>query len=1106
LSDPTFIEASRLEPAGHGNERASPHRRGVQNITILPEVSRASILCNGTISFYALPELSPAPNGREVHGCQWVGGLDLNSDGTASDVQELMIANARRITVVKVGEKIQGLKNIQYPGCLGAVRRNSIACVADNRAYALLEIEHQQKIPLFPISSLDESHAASIGKVEDLPSQDGSVPARGSSLAHRGPTAGVASAHSRSSSLSNFVSGIGKRQASPQGNASTRNRLASPDARQRNRSPQTAPSEDSGASSVVPNSVQLGHAASADAPASTASKSSVPVPGMTALLKPHVLSLHPNEFFLTTGTTGHEPGVGIFVNVDGDAVRGTIDFERYPESIALDKSTQNLDSSRPQAGEMEGILCAMMRTEGEAETSKGIRVYPLASEPSEMTRSSEWIKLPENGQNAGIQGIISPIDQNFRQVSDRLRLVRVPIPQPATGDSRDNSRLSGGTSTPDWENKRNEEETAFSRNFGDSKSQLMVWSQNNLFCLTSNPLLLQLEARLDPIEDSTDDRIFTEILDELRNRDARTETDFLSFNYIRQKASLLVFARLVSGSLGESLLSASLKTTENALIESNIDPRVIMLLLPLLREEGLQGSQGIWLAAGLTNHVEELLTANADNNEDVPLETWQMIRRYLATWQTKRGFGSISDEQNVFDSVDSALLRVLLHLEASLPRGSPAASAVRAKLNNVVDNWKGNFDRAVFLLEQHQRLFALSRLYQSRRLARDVLATWKRVVNGEPDSVGELDSESAETQIRRYLVNIRDTALVQEYALWLAQRNPDLAIEVFTDDKSRVKFPPPEVVQLLKKAAPSAVQAYLEYLVFNKGNTKYADDLIGYYLDSVLNVLESSESARDFLSQSYSTYRALEPPKPTYLSFIHEHAPPEPWWQSRLRLLQLLGCGNYASTSTSTGSDLTYSIPTVLQRLAPFSSYLVSESIILDARQGRHLEALRLLTHGLGDYDTAVRYCYFAGPLSSSTIIDESQLPPFETQKDLFNALLDEFLSIEDLSTRLERSSELLAKFAKWYDPMDVLSRIPDDWDLGLISEFLLRTMRALRSEMLEASVVKALSAAENLRKQAEFVEVCEKLGAKIEAQRAENGNNHPATGPRTDSLDVSVS
>jgi predicted RNA-binding protein YlqC (UPF0109 family) len=251
------------------------------------------------------------------------------------------------------------------------------------------------------------------------------------------------------------------------------------------------------------------------------------------------------------------------------------------------------------------------------------------------------------------------------------------------------------------------------------------------------------------------------------------------------------------------------------------------------------------------------------------------------------------------------------------------------------------------------------------------------------------------------------------------------------------------------------------------------DDLIAYYLDTILNVLQSSAEARASLKESYSTYRALRPPKPTYLHFISEDAPSEAWWQSRLRLLQLLGGPNTVFTATA-GKDLSYSIEAVLSRIEPFQDELVSESIILDGRQGRHKEALRLLTHGLGDYDSAIRYCLFGGSSRAQSIKGSEQA-------ELFRCLLMEFLRIEDVSDRIERTSDLLARFSHWFEVHDVLAMVPDDWSVDILSGFLAHVFRDLVSQGREVRVQKALSASLNLRVGVEYLQDVEKRGGWIE-------------------------
>lgn len=186
----------------------------------------------------------------------------------------------------------------------------------------------------------------------------------------------------------------------------------------------------------------------------------------------------------------------------------------------------------------------------------------------------------------------------------------------------------------------------------------------------------------------------------------------------------------------------------------------------------------------------------------------------------------------------------------------------------------------------------------------------------------------------------------------------------------------------------------------------------------------------------------------------------------------------------SSNANLSYSIPAVLSRIEPFQDELVSESIILDGLQGRHREALRLLTHGLGDYDSAVRYCLFGGPRSTSSTGALTEFAERPHQSELFRHLLDEFLRIQDPTERLERTSDLLSRFSSWFDVREVLELVPDDWSVEIMSEFLARVFRVLVSQTREARVQRALSAGLSLRVGTEYIEETEKAGGWIEDDR----------------------
>jgi hypothetical protein len=111
---PEYILASRLPPAFH--EPPSTARPGVQQILLLPKVNKACILCNWTVTFYSLPELSPVFGTTQIRPCNWIGGLDLNTDLSANEQDgrspsaTVLASLNRKIRVIKISEDPRGLR------------------------------------------------------------------------------------------------------------------------------------------------------------------------------------------------------------------------------------------------------------------------------------------------------------------------------------------------------------------------------------------------------------------------------------------------------------------------------------------------------------------------------------------------------------------------------------------------------------------------------------------------------------------------------------------------------------------------------------------------------------------------------------------------------------------------------------------------------------------------------------------------------------------------------------------------------------------------------------------------------------------------------------
>ncbi|KXJ92829.1 hypothetical protein Micbo1qcDRAFT_188214 [Microdochium bolleyi] len=1140
---PVFILASRLEPAFAPPAGGSTARPGVQQILLLPRVGKACVLCNWTATFYSLPELSPVFGTTQVKNCGWIGGVDLNELGLEPNERDgqgvsILLSLTRRIQVVRIGDDARVLKKIDFAGTTLSVRRDSIACVADSRSYALVEVERQLKIPLMSISSLDDGQPGDVlGQAQDISASAGGGLLRSNSSAQprSQTTSPDAPSHRRGTSLGNLISGVNRRQEPRTSEEEPVFQQPSPP------EPATSPRPPEDVSNSETAPIVSVTPAPADVPPPVPPKSG-PV-----FLKPHIVSPTPDEFLLVTGTGPLEPGIGMFVNLDGDPTRPTIEFDRYPKEILVDGGNMDQSASRMSIGaDSEGYVLASMGRDFPDGLHYGLEIQRFDVDPSDGLPTKHWLEPPIAGsspQNLGMRSLLSLNETFIQEIIDNLCRQRFKpfsyngVDQAADSmksldsrtaasmemvsrekelferdnDSQDDDSLSEG-----WETTRNAEEVDFARRLANTTTRVAVWSGANIWWAIRNPLILQLDAELAAAtagsgEASEERKEIFRLLASIRDRDARSELEFLTFSYVRQRAGILLLRSFLEAK-DSPFLDSELRLMEEVLVEGLLDPRVILSLIPGVRNEVIETRRGIWIYGGVKTTADELIkqsdfdkSSTKSSLDGLSNTILHFLRRYLTAWRRKKGFGSIPDESEVFRTVDAALLAVLLELDkSSVPNQE---HAFRAELYELVDSGVDCFDRAETLIESHQRLFVLSRLYQSRRMAGEVLETWQRIIEGEPDDGGEL--VEGEQRVREYLQRISNQALVQQYGIWLANRNPKLGVQVFAEDQGRTrKFEPTEVVKLLRAEAPAAVKYYLEFLVFGKGHTIYVNELIQYYIDIVIGSLETSPEARDAVLSTYTSYRALQPPKPTYRQFLTDNAPPDDEaWQSRLRLLQLLG-GPHSYDSAKI-HDRLFALRN--DAVSGGEDLLVPETIILNGRERRHEDALRLLVHKLGDYDTAMSYCLRGGasiysiyqaPLHYNNIATSGDEPPLsplvekdkkaprrrdsapptsDQQEHLFQCLLSEFLALEDVGDRVEQTGLLLDKFGALFDVADVLALIPDSWSVDIVSGFLVKALRRLVVAKHETTVARSLSSAQNLRVQHDLVVKIDEKGATVE-------------------------
>ena len=472
--------------------------------------------------------------------------MDLNS--TAKEEENgivVMICVKNKTRLVRISDKARHVRDIEFPGCLVSTRRRNFACVADARSYALLDVENQQKISLFPISSLDENVGG--GRVENISSAAERSSSSSRPISNEGSLDGKG--HGRSTSLGAFVGGLGRRQTSPRSGSRERSGLATPEGDARDRSPVQASSHNRNVStpetpSTMPPTLEK------PLPVLPARSDSLrghsPARLRSAVdLKPHICSPTPAEFLLTTGTTVNEAGVGIFINLDGEVVRGTLQFDRYPRAVVVDGHGAAGEPTTLEE-DPEGYVLATMTQSGDGGEHNVVEIQRWDTDDG---GHKEWLDVPEgpspaarpkpNGEQPSLDTFsIRKINTNvivpFPEIGQLLRGKRLRLDK--EGRTSRGAQESAPKSPPEgWEISRDKEEVEFGRRLIGRASRLVLWSGSALWWIVKNPLALKLDAAINEVLPNSygghtygelDRSRIIQVVNAVRGQEATSETEF----------------------------------------------------------------------------------------------------------------------------------------------------------------------------------------------------------------------------------------------------------------------------------------------------------------------------------------------------------------------------------------------------------------------------------------------------------------------------------------------------------------------------------------------------------------------------------------------------
>ncbi|CAO3595317.1 unnamed protein product [Absidia cylindrospora] len=129
-------------------------RKSVERILVIPQVSKAVVLCDSTLSFYSLPFFDPMPvsllapiKGVSCFTHDAAEEGKIGPDGTI----ELCVVRRRVLQIYKMGEFLHMKKEIPlHDGAIFVIRYNRNLCLADYNQYKLIHVDPINTIPLIP--------------------------------------------------------------------------------------------------------------------------------------------------------------------------------------------------------------------------------------------------------------------------------------------------------------------------------------------------------------------------------------------------------------------------------------------------------------------------------------------------------------------------------------------------------------------------------------------------------------------------------------------------------------------------------------------------------------------------------------------------------------------------------------------------------------------------------------------------------------------------------------------------------------------------------------------------------------------------------------------
>ncbi|KAK4513889.1 uncharacterized protein ATC70_005896 [Mucor velutinosus] len=935
-SSPDKSFSTRLENTIH----LGLGKKSVERILLIPQVSKAVVLCDSTLSFFSLPFFDPIPASfiQPIKGVSCFSH-DIGEEGRIGEdgTVELAVIKRRAIQIYKIGESMHLKKELPLAdGAIALTRHSRILCLADTQNYKLINLQQSSVTLLIPTPQV----------------------------------------------------------------------------------PVTSPTLLGSGTQLVP--------------------------------RPLVAVVRKDEFLVVSGSSSDNQTIGIFVNANGDAIRGTLQWTSYPKALCVEFP----------------YVVALLR-------NNTIEIHNILDQHLLQTIPLE-ASVDAKGMTFG-HGIKVWMDVIAK------RLKRHMWPRPTHHDV-------------DLESQLQREIIRYST----AAARILVFGKDSVMAQVTTPLVVQVDLLLEKhlVEEamqlaeqarntmSSDNNVYVERL--------RSE---LSYTY--QKSGLLLLKETVFDD-AFTLLS-----------KGDMDPRVVINMFEgLAQSKWLKESPSVLLFDGVISLVEALGTIKnivnnslkefaKDSDQDnegasemrrvLLMNAREALNKYLRIEREKRK-DRLGQNDTICKVIDTSLLKIYMSQKDD--------ASIYQLLQQPNDC---SIEDCAKALSKSKKYYALSIMYESKHMYEKVLDIWTKIYLRE---LVDSEFKNGLERIKNLLLQDVHTeelplSVIMHYAWWLTHQSPADGVLVFTKSPRTGDMDPDEILEKLSDYSNEGVRTYLEYLVLTQKSERaeYHTRLACSYVKDVHKEISQGNQLKQMKALVEGFIKQTDPMKiipikddeegfnnaATFVGYLGREQQQTNLVKLRLKLIQLLQNSQLYSP---------HALLDALTKAGP----LDIEKVIVYGRMSKHKEALDILIHQLCDFVGAETYCVTNGQSTgviptSASLAAEKPLPPLiledeylspeslNERRSLFTMLFKSYIAIQDSKLMIARSMHLLNTQGFYLDTLQVLETIPKDWSIDMLQEFLIRSLRRSLDDYNESQIVLGLSRGENLLIGSDLIRTYKEIG-----------------------------